>query len=238
MGACVEVRGLSAKRGSFLLDDVSLKVADGEVFAILGQTGSGKTVLLEAIAGAFRPDSGAVLIEGLDVSRFAPGDRGVGVVFQDYALFPHMTVLQNVRYGLDRMKVPRSEANARALDMLEHFDIGQKAHQYPGSISGGEAQRAALARALVLEPSVLLMDEPFAAVDPATKRRLYETVRQIHCRFGCTILFVTHDFDEAISLADNVGVVLGGKLRLVCPSSDLFNRAIDEDVRFFLGLEE
>ena len=238
MGASVEVRGLSARRGSFLLDDVGLKVAAGEVFAILGQTGSGKTVLLEAIAGAFQPDSGAVLIEGVDVSRLAPGDRGVGVVLQDYALFPHMTVLQNVRYGLDRMNVPKPEANAKALEMLEVFGIGQKAHQYPGSISGGEAQRTALARALVLEPSVLLMDEPFAAVDPATKRRLYETVRQIHSRFGCTILFVTHDFDEAVSLADSVGVVLGGKLRLVCPSGELFDRAVDEDVRFFLGLEK
>lgn len=237
MGGSVEVRGLCVHRGSFSLEVGELAIRPREVFAILGSTGSGKTVLLESIAGAFPLDAGSILLDGKDVASLPVQQRHLGILYQDYALFPHMTVRENIAYGLKMNGCKPREVAERVDGMLSLFGIERLAGSYPGIISGGEAQRTALARALVLQPDILLLDEPFSALDPATKERMYGTLRDVHARFDCTIVFVTHDFTEARTLADRVGVVLDGRLRAVREAGALFEpEGLDADVRYFLGL--
>lgn len=233
----VRIEGLTVRRGSFQLRVDELFIEPREVFAILGSTGSGKTVLMESIAGAFPLSEGCILLDGKDVQTLPIQQRHLGIVYQDYALFSHMSVYENIAYGLRMNGCAADETRERVEEMLELFGISHIADRYPGVISGGESQRVALARALVLRPGVMLMDEPFSALDPATKRRMYETFRRIHERFDCTIVLVTHDFNEAQTLADRVGVVLDGRLRVVRSAKDLFEDESDEDVRFFLGME-
>lgn len=235
MAGSISVRDLSVRRGDFLLSDVSLEIAPNEIFAVLGKTGSGKTVLFETIAGAFSPLSGSVLIDGVDVGSVPAGERSLGIVYQDYALFPHLTVFENVAYGLRRSKVSKHEIVERVEEMLDLFGISHLSRKHPGIISGGEAQRTALARALVMRPEILLLDEPFSALDPTTKSQLYESVRDIHRLFDCTIVFVTHDFEEARTLAERVGILMDGRLRAVAPACELFARTFDPDVMGFLG---
>ncbi len=238
MAVSIDIRDLEAHRGTFCLNVPELSVASGEVFAILGTTGSGKTVLLEAIAGAFLLEKGEVRLDGILTDEVALQDRRLGILYQDHALFPHMTVRQNIEYGARVQGVSAHEAKKKADELMGIFGIGGIAESYPGAISGGESQRTALSRALMVEPDVLLLDEPFSALDPATKRRLYSVLVDVHERFGCTMVFVTHDFNEAHSLADRVGIVLDGELRAVREASMLFEReGMDEDVMAFLGLE-
>ena len=237
MAGSIEVRDLRVERGSFVLEVPRLSVRPREVFAILGSTGSGKTVLMESIAGAFPLDGGCILLDGKDVESLPVQQRHLGILYQDYALFPHMTVRENIAYGLRMNGCPPRERDERVQAMLSLFDIGHLAERYPGIISGGESQRTALARALVLEPEILLLDEPFSALDPATKERLYATLRAVHARFDCTIVFVTHDFNEARTLADRVGVVLDGRLRAVREARALFEpEGLEPEVQAFLGL--
>ena len=233
----VSVEELVVNRGSFKLCVGELAIKPREVFAILGSTGSGKTVLMESIAGAFPLSEGRILLDGKDVETLPVQQRHLGIVYQDYALFSHMSVYDNIAYGLRMNGCAASEVHERVGEMLELFGISHIADRYPGVISGGESQRVALARALVLKPGIMLMDEPFSALDPATKKRMYETFRRIHERFDCTIVLVTHDFNEAQTLADRVGIVIDGRLRVVRPAKDLFEDESDEDVRFFLGME-
>lgn len=235
MAGSISIRDLTVTRGSFTLRVDRLEVEPREVFAILGRTGSGKTVLMEAIAGAFPLDGGQILLDGKDVETLPIQQRHMGVVYQDHALFPHMTVRQNIAYGLRMNGFRRDEIDRRVDEQLELFGIAGIADKHPGIISGGEAQRTALARALVLQPEILLLDEPFSALDPATKERMYATVRDIHACFDCTIVFITHDFNEAALLADRVGVVLDGSLRAIMPAGELFCCECDDDVREFLG---
>ncbi|HIW76459.1 MULTISPECIES: ABC transporter ATP-binding protein [Gordonibacter] len=236
MAGRIDVEGLRVKRGSFSLEVDKLSVEPREVFAILGETGAGKTVLLESIAGAFPFSAGHILLDGKDVETLPIQQRHLGIVYQDYALFPHMTVYENVAYGLRMNGCPPSEIDQRVGAVLELFSIERIAESYPGIISGGESQRVALSRALVLEPDILLLDEPFSALDPATKERLYATLRDVHERFDCTIVFVTHDFEEARRLADRVAVILGGRLCAVVPAAELFDQMHDAEVARFLGL--
>ncbi len=233
----VSVEELVVNRGSFKLCVGELAIKPREVFAILGSTGSGKTVLMESIAGAFPLSEGRILLDGKDVETLPVQQRHLGIVYQDYALFSHMSVYDNIAYGLRMNGCAASEVHERVGEMLNLFGISHIADRYPGVISGGESQRVALARALVLKPGIMLMDEPFSALDPATKKRMYETFRRIHERFDCTIVLVTHDFNEAQTLADRVGIVIDGRLRVVRPAKDLFENESDEDVRFFLGME-
>lgn len=233
----VSVEELVVNRGSFKLCVGELAIKPREVFAILGSTGSGKTVLMESIAGAFPLSEGRILLDGKDVETLPVQQRHLGIVYQDYALFSHMSVYDNIAYGLRMNGCAASEIHERVGEMLNLFGISHIADRYPGVISGGESQRVALARALVLKPGIMLMDEPFSALDPATKKRMYETFRRIHERFDCTIVLVTHDFNEAQTLADRVGIVIDGRLRVVRPAKDLFEGESDEDVRFFLGIE-
>ena len=231
----VSIQNMLARRGSFQLQVDEMHVLPHEIFAIVGETGAGKTVLLEAIAGAFPLDCGCIELDGKDIRHLPVQQRCLGIVYQDHALFPHMTVAENIGYGLRMARVPKAEAAGRVDEMLELFSIRHIADRYPGIISGGEAQRTALARALVLQPEILLLDEPFSALDPTTKRRMYETLRNVHGRFGCTVIFVTHDFNEATSLGQLVGIILNGKLQVVCTASELLTRQFSPQVMAFLG---
>ncbi len=235
MAGSIRIDRLLVTRGSFTLRVDELTVRPREIFAILGETGAGKTVLLEAIAGAYPVDEGAIELDGKNIETLPVQQRHLGIVYQDYALFPHMSVAENIGYGLKMNDVPADEATRRIERQLSLFGIERIADRFPGIISGGESQRCALARALVMEPEILLLDEPFSAVDPATKERLYQTIRDIHRAFDCTIIFVSHDFNEAVTLADRVGIVLGGKLRAIARSDELFTKKFDEDVMRFLG---
>ena len=235
MAGSIRIDRLLVTRGSFTLRVDELTVRPREIFAILGETGAGKTVLLEAIAGAYPVDEGAIELDGKNIETLPVQQRHLGIVYQDYALFPHMSVAENIGYGLKMNDVPADEAARRIERQLSLFGIERIADRFPGIISGGKSQRGALARALVMEPEILLLDEPFSAVDPATKERLYQTIRDIHRAFDCTIVFVSHDFNEAVTLADRVGIVLGGKLRAIARSDELFTKKFDEDVMRFLG---
>lgn len=235
MAGSIRIDRLLVTRGSFTLRVDELTVRPREIFAILGETGAGKTVLLEAIAGAYPVDEGAIELDGKNIETLPVQQRHLGIVYQDYALFPHMSVAENIGYGLKMNDVPADEAARRIERQLSLFGIERIADRFPGIISGGESQRCALARALVMEPEILLLDEPFSAVDPATKERLYQTIRDIHRAFDCTIVFVSHDFNEAVTLADRVGIVLGGKLRAIARSDELFTKKFDDDVMRFLG---
>lgn len=238
MAGSIAVRDLVVRRGSFTLDIGNLEIRPREVFAVLGSTGSGKTVLLEAIAGAYPWEAGVILLDGKRADTLPVQQRHLGILYQDYALFPHMTVRENIEYGLKVRKVDEREARRRVDGLMESFGITGISHRHPGVISGGEAQRTALARALALEPEILLLDEPFSALDPATRRRMYGVLRDVHERFDCTIVFVTHDFHEAHVLAGRVGIVLGGRLRCVREACTLFDPdGLDDDVRAFLDME-
>lgn len=238
MAGSIEIRDLRVRRGAFVLDVPSLDVRPHEIFAILGSTGSGKTVLMEAIAGACTWERGEILLDGKRADSLPIQQRHLGILYQDYALFPHMTVRENVGYGLKVRKTDDAEIRDRVNRLLASFGIEAIADRYPGIISGGEAQRTALARALILEPEILLLDEPFSALDPATKRQMYDVMRDVHERFDCTIVFVTHDFAEARILADRVGIVLGGRLRTVREADRLFDvSGLDDDVLAFLDID-
>ena len=237
MAGSIEVRNLRVTRGEFTLEVDELSIEPREVFAILGTTGSGKTVLMESIAGAYPINEGTILLDGRDVETLPIQQRHMGILYQDYALFPHMTVRNNIAYGLKRAKLPHAEIDERVNEMLELFGIEHIAERHPGVISGGESQRTALARALVLKPEILILDEPFSALDPTTKQQMYGMLRDVHARFDCTIVFVTHDFNEAQTLADRVGIILDGRLRAVVPASELFSTEHAEEVRTFLGLD-
>ncbi len=192
--------------------DVNLRVVHGEFVTFLGQSGSGKTTTLKLIAGFETCDSGSILLGGHDVSHKAPRDRDIGMVFQHYALFPHMTVAANVGYGLRRRGWPAARATARIGEMLELTDLTAHARKVPHQLSGGQQQRVALARALAPEPKLLLMDEPLGALDRALRLDLESEIRRIHRSTGCTIIYVTHDRDEALALSDRIAVFHAGAI--------------------------
>lgn len=237
MAAAISVKNIVVHRGTFELRIDNLEIAAGEIFALLGRTGSGKTVLMESIAGAFPLDEGSILMNSHDLSDIPIQNRNLGVLYQDYALFPHMTVFDNIAYGLRRTKTSTEEVHHRVTEMLKLFQIEQLADKRPGIISGGEAQRTALARALVLRPEALILDEPFSALDPTTKLHMYDMLRSIHKRFGCTIIFVTHDFNEAQTLAERIGIILDGRLEAITSSAELFDVNHTPAVQNFLGME-
>ena len=235
-GDVIRVENLSVRRGRFLLDSVSFAVHDREIVSILGKTGSGKTLLLEAVAGFNTPSSGAVMYRGRPMHEIPAWERNIGYLYQDYSLFPHMTAAANIGYGLRLRHLPKREIEAKVLEMAERFGIRDVLDQYPGTLSGGEQQRVALARALMTQVPLLLLDEPFSALDPVTKTRLYQTLRDVCRDFRCAVLFVTHDFSEAAHLSDRVGVLLDGRLRGMVPVDDLFTAPWDDEAKRFLGI--
>lgn len=227
---------LTVRRGNFVLRDISLDVKAGEILAIIGKTGAGKTLLLESAAGLCRPDSGMVLYGGQDIRSIPLHRRNIGYLYQEYSLFPHMTAGANIGYGLTIRKAAKAEIRRQVEALAERFGIGALLSQYPGTLSGGEQQRVALARALILRPRLLLLDEPFSALDPVTRGQLHRLLLEVRRDFGCAVVFVTHDFDEATALADRIGVLIGGCLEGIVPSKRLYTSPWPESVRAFLGL--
>lgn len=231
----IQIKNFSFQVDNFKLNNIELEIPGNEIFAILGKTGSGKTMLLESIAGFYRGDCGAVYIQGTDVVDIMPESRQIGFVYQDFGLFPHMTVYENIQYGLRMHKINKKSSDKTVRDMAELLCIDHILEQYPSTLSGGERQRTALARALVLNPKILLMDEPFSALDPKTRNQMYELIEKIHQTFQCVIVFVTHNFLEAQRMAERIGIMVKGELRLVCKAENLFQRYEDKEILEFLG---
>lgn len=232
----LSVEAISTTLGAFHLRDVSLHVPEGEYCCIIGPTGVGKTVLLECLTGLHPVTSGAVRIGGEDVTRLPPERRPLGYVPQDYALFPHLSVFDNIAYGLVEHRVPRHEAAERVESVAGLLAIEHLLQRRPKTLSGGEAQRTALARALVLRRNLLLMDEPFGALDQLTKRQLFRYLRAIHRDLGLTVVHITHDFAEAFGLAGMVAVVLDAGIRQVGTPREVFTRPATREVAAFLGI--
>lgn len=232
----IHIDRLSLKRGNFALKNISFDVHKNEILSILGKTGSGKTMLLECLAGFYKPDQGKILYHEKSISDIPVYRRNIGYLYQDYCLFPHMTVESNIGFGLRMQKYPKTEVRKKVREMAEQFEISEILHAYPGTLSGGEKQRTALARALITEPDLLLLDEPFSALDPVTKRKMYEVLRQIRQNYNCTILFVSHDFEEAIQLSDRTGIMICGRMCGIVDSRDLYTAEWDSEVKEFLGI--
>ncbi|AAL80206.1 molybdenum ABC transporter ATP-binding protein [Pyrococcus furiosus DSM 3638] len=233
----LEVQGISKKWKDFHLKDISFSVMDGEYFIVLGPSGAGKTVLLEIIAGIIPPDGGKVLLDGKDITLLPPEKRGIAYVPQNYALFPNMSVFDNIAFGLKVRRVPRSEIEKRVLEISEVLGIRHLLHRKPRTLSGGEQQRVAVARALVIEPEIILLDEPFANLDVQIRSRLINEMKRWRRELGFTAIHVTHSFEEALALGDRVGIMLNGKLVQVGEIREVFSRPNSEEVAKFLGFE-
>ena len=233
----VQLQGLSRSYGTVrALDDLDLTVRPGELIALLGPSGCGKTTTLRLLAGLEDADSGTISVGGRDVTRLSANKRDMGMVFQAYSLFPHMTVTQNVAFGLKLRGISSSVRDKRAADMLELVDLGSQSDRYPHQLSGGQQQRVALARALAIEPQVLLLDEPLSALDAKVRAQLRDQIRRIQLEVGITTLFVTHDQEEALAIADRVGVMRDGRLEQLAPPADVYSRPATAFVAEFVGL--
>ncbi|MEV5411777.1 ABC transporter ATP-binding protein [Thermopolyspora sp. NPDC052614] len=232
----VRLRGLRKDFGPVTaVDGVDLEVRDGEFFAMLGPSGSGKTTVLRLIAGFETPTAGTVELGGVDVTRAAPFQRDVNTVFQDYALFPHMSVLANVEYGLRVKRVARAERRERALAALRSVRLEGFGDRRPAQLSGGQRQRVALARALVNRPRVLLLDEPLGALDLKLREQMQMELKQLQREVGITFLFVTHDQDEALTMSDRVAVFNHGRIEQVGTPAEVYERPATEFVAGFVG---
>ena len=218
------------------LDGLSIDIAPGELVALLGPSGCGKTTALRALGGLDELDGGTILVDGKDITNVPASRRGMGIVFQAYSLFPNMTTIDNVGYGLRLRGVGKDERRKRAGAMLELVGLSKQADRYPFQMSGGQQQRVALARALTIEPTVLLLDEPLSALDAKVRRQLREEIRRIQIAVGTTTLFVTHDQEEALALGDRVGVMSAGRLEQIAPPAELYDRPATAFVAEFVGL--
>jgi sulfate transport system ATP-binding protein len=232
----IAVRQVTKRFGSFVaLDNVSLAIASGSLTALLGPSGSGKSTLLRVIAGLESPDEGGVSILGEDVTGLAPQKRGVGMVFQHYAAFKHMTVRKNVAFGLEVRKRPKAEIRRRVDELLDLVQLNGLAERYPSQLSGGQRQRMALARALAAEPKVLLLDEPFGALDARVRKELRAWLRRLHDEVHVTTVLVTHDQEEAMEVADRVAVMNDGRIEQTGKPRDLYEHPANEFVMTFVG---
>jgi sulfate transport system ATP-binding protein len=232
----IEARNITKRFGDFTaLDDVSVVVPAGSLTALLGPSGGGKSTLLRIIAGLELPDTGQVCIESHDMTGISPQDRGVGFVFQHYAAFKHMTVRENVAFGLRIRKRPKAEVGRRVDELLGLVQLSQFGSRYPSELSGGQRQRMALARALAVEPSVLLLDEPFGALDANVREELRAWLRRLHREMPVTTLFVTHDQEEAMEIADQIVVISHGRVEQAGTPTDLYDSPANEFVMNFIG---
>src|SRR5436309_9305907 len=232
----IEARNVTKRFGDFVaLEDVSIDVASGSLTALLGPSGSGKSTLLRIIAGLEWPDSGAIALAGEDATVLTPQKRGVGFVFQHYAAFKHMTVRENVAFGLKIRKRPKDEIGTRVEQLLELVQLTGFGDRYPAQLSGGQRQRMALARALAPEPKVLLLDEPFGALDARVRAELRVWLRRLHDETHTTTVFVTHDQEEAMEVADSVVVMNRGRIEQVAGPRELYDAPANEFVMSFVG---
>jgi putative spermidine/putrescine transport system ATP-binding protein len=236
-GVEVSLRGLHRRYGQVVaLDGLDLTLAPGELVALLGPSGCGKTTTLRLLAGLEDADGGQVTVDGADLTHVPPSKRDMGMVFQAYSLFPHMTVRDNVAFGLKLRHIGRSEREQRAMEMLTLVGLTEQAGRYAHQLSGGQQQRVALARALAISPKVLLLDEPLSALDAKVRAQLRDQIRRIQLEVGITTLFVTHDQEEALAIADRVGVMREGRIEQLGSPTDIYSRPATSFVAEFVGL--
>jgi len=233
----IRVEDVNIHLGVFTLRNINLAIDENEFFVLMGPTGAGKTVLLEAIAGLIPCKSGNIHIQDRNVTKMPPEKRGVSIVYQDYALFPHLTVRENVEYGLHFHNIDRGKAGRRFNRMVEILDLGHLLTRLPVNLSGGENQRVALARALMVNPRVLLLDEPLSALDPGFREEIRYRLKSLHKNSDVTFLMVTHDFADALSLADRAAVMNDGIIEQIGSMSDIFQRPNSTFVADFVGMK-
>jgi putative spermidine/putrescine transport system ATP-binding protein len=234
--ADLALSGLTKTYGPALaVDNVTLSIATGEMVALLGPSGCGKTTTLRMIAGLVEPTRGEIVIGGHDVTRIPVHRRNIGMLFQNYALFPHLTVAQNIAFGLEMRRLPRAETSRRVRAALDLVQLPQMADRLPAALSGGQQQRIALARALVIEPSVLLLDEPLGALDKGLRESMQVELRQLQRRLGITTVIVTHDQEEALTLADRIVIMRNGRLEQVGTPQEIYARPQTRFVAAFIG---
>jgi sulfate/thiosulfate transport system ATP-binding protein len=232
----IDVAGVTKRFGDFVaLDDVSVSLPTGQLTALLGPSGGGKSTLLRIIAGLDVPDSGTITIEGREATNLPARKRNVGFVFQHYAVFKHMSVAKNVAFGLEIRKRPTAEIEKRVGELLELVHLSQFRDRMPSQLSGGQRQRMALARALAVEPTVLLLDEPFGALDAKVRKELRDWLRRLHDEVHTTTIFVTHDQEEALEVADEIVVINDGRVEQVGSPDDLYDKPANDFVMRFLG---
>jgi spermidine/putrescine ABC transporter ATP-binding subunit len=233
----ISVRGLTKRFGAnVVVSRASFDIQEGELFTLLGPSGCGKTTLLRLIAGFYAPDEGEVSFDARVVNAVPPHDRGIGMVFQNYALWPHMTVFENVAYGLKLRKVAKEEIAKRVRALLEKVKLGALEERYPGQISGGQQQRVALARALVLNPKILLLDEPLSNLDAKIRIQVRAEIRKLQKELGITTVYVTHDQEEALTLSDRIAVFNQGSVLQIGPPKALYERPANRFVADFIGI--
>jgi sulfate transport system ATP-binding protein len=232
----IDVRNVSKRFGDFVaLDDVSVSIPTGQLTALLGPSGGGKSTLLRIIAGLENADEGTIDIEGVEATHLPPQKRNVGFVFQHYAAFKHMNVAKNVAFGLEIRKRSKAEVKQRVDELLKLVHLQQFAHRLPAQLSGGQRQRMALARALAVEPTVLLLDEPFGALDAKVRKELRDWLRRLHDEVHVTTVFVTHDQEEALEVADEIVVINDGRIEQVGTPDELYDAPANDFVMSFLG---
>jgi molybdate/tungstate transport system ATP-binding protein len=232
----IEIKNLSRDWKEFSLR-IDLHVKKGEYFVILGPTASGKTLLLELIAGFYYSDGGSIVIDGRDVTDLPPEQRDVGFVYQDYSLFPHLNVEENIEFSLKLKKIPADERRQKVEEIMGLLGISHLAHRYSITLSGGEQQRVALARAVVAKPRTLLLDEPLSALDNRTQNLLRDELKRIHHEAGLTTIHVTHDQTEAMMLADRIGVMMDGIIVQTGTPEEVFGKPVTDEVASFVGVE-
>ncbi|MCK4475528.1 MAG: ABC transporter ATP-binding protein [Methanophagales archaeon] len=234
----IRIKKLYKDWKEFSLKDINLEVKKGDYFVILGPTGAGKTLLLETIAGFHIPDRGEVWIERHNITNLPPEGRRIGFIYQDYSLFPHFTVEENIEFGLKLRKSASPDANRKRLkEIMDWLDISHLAHRYPATLSGGEQQKVAIARAIAIEPSILLLDEPLAALDLRTRDYLREELKRVKHELEITMVHVTHDQTEAMVLADRIAVMMKGQIMQVGTPYEIFNKPQNEEIADFVGVE-
>jgi iron(III) transport system ATP-binding protein len=233
----IAVSNLGKRFGTnVVVDHAAFAIEEGELFTLLGPSGCGKTTLLRLIAGFYAPDEGEVRFDDRVVNAVPPHERGIGMVFQNYALWPHMTVFQNVAYGLKLRKLARDEIARRIREVLEKVKLSGLEDRYPGQISGGQQQRVALARALVLNPKILLLDEPLSNLDAKIRVQVRAEIRKLQQELGITTVYVTHDQEEALTLSDRIAVFNQGRVFQVGPPKELYERPANRFVADFIGI--
>lgn len=233
----LELENISITLGEFSLHDVSLEIETGEYMAIIGKTGAGKTILLETLAGIYSQESGSITLNGREITGVPPKDRSITMVYQDYMLFPHLTVEENIGFGLKNRHVDPEIISEKVHEVAEIFAISHLLHRHPGTLSGGEKQRTAISRAIVMEPDVLLLDEPLSALDTQTRAKLKTELKKLHSRFKTTIIHITHNFDEVFSLADRVAIMEDGRILQVGSPDEVFRRPSSGRVAKFVGMK-
>ena len=234
----LEIKNIKLKLGQFALNDINIKIKLGEYFVILGPSGAGKTVLLETIAGLYTPEKGNILYNKRDMAFLPPEERNIGFVYQQYELFPHMTVEENIGFGLKIRGVDKKTIYEKTYNLALMLKVDHLLKRYPNGLSGGEKQRVALARALVISPKILLLDEPMSALDMMTKLILQQEIKNIHREFKPTVIHVTHDIEEAIFLADRIGIMNEGRLLEILKAEEIFNKTDSFFLSKYLKLQE